>query len=122
MSRFNPNASHRPRAFIAALAALGVLGSAASGSSAVASPADGARLQTNVYFEAHDLATDRGTRALYRRIVNAAVEVCPGSDSPFLGTLRKSMACQRNAIAQAVAQIGSTRLAALDAREVARRG
>lgn len=122
MSRYHPNASHRPRAFIAALAALGVLGTAAFGSAAVASPADGAALRTNVYFDAHDLATDRGTRALYRRIVNAAVEVCPGSDSPYLGTLKKSMACQRAAIARAVAQIGSTRLAALDSKEVARRG
>ena len=121
MSRFNPNASLRPRAFIAALAALGVLGAAVLASPAVAS-ANGAGLQTNVYFNAHDLSTEQGTRALYRRIVHAAQDVCPGYDSRDLEAVNRSMECQRRAIARAIGQIGSARLAAVDAQEVARRG
>jgi UrcA family protein len=122
MSRFNPNANHRPRAFIAALAALGVLGTAALTSSAVASAEDGDGFQTNVYYNAYDLTTAQGTRALYRRIVHAAAEVCPGSDSLSTDVANRSKDCQRTAIARAVAQIGSTQLAALDAKAVARRG
>lgn len=122
MSRFNPNTSHRPRAALAALAALGVLGAAALGSPAVASADDASGFQTNVYFNAHDLSTEQGTRALYRRIVNAAEEVCPGYDSLYPDVVEKSKECQRAAIARAIGQIGSARLAAVDAQAVARRG
>jgi UrcA family protein len=121
MSRFNPNTSHRPRAFIAALAALGVLGAAALASPTVAS-ADTGGFETNVYFNAHDLSSAQGTRALYRRIVNAAREVCPGYDSLYPNVVAASNECQRAAIARAIGQIGSARLAAVDAQAVARRG
>ena len=122
MSRFNPNASNRPRAFIAALAALGVLGAAALGSPAVASADDAGGFQTNVYFNAHDLSSEQGTRALYRRIVDAAQEVCPGYDSLYPNVVNRSKECQRAAIARAIGQIGSARLAAVDAQAVARSG
>ena len=122
MSRFNPNARNRPRAFIAALAALGVLGAAALGSPAVASADDAAGLQTNVYFTAQQLSTEQGTRAVYRRIVSAAQQVCPGYDSLSPDVVNKSKECQRAAIARAIGMIGSARLAAVDAQAVARRG
>jgi UrcA family protein len=122
MSRFNPNASHRPRAFIAALAALGVFGAAALASPAVASADDDAALETNVYFTAQQLSTEQGTRAVYRRIVSAAQEVCPGYDSMYPDVVNKSKECQRAAIARAIGMIGSARLAAVDAQAVARRG
>jgi UrcA family protein len=122
MSRFNPNASHRPRAFIAALAALGALGAAALASPTVASADDAAGFQTNVYFTAQQLSTEQGTRAVYRRIVSAAQEVCPGYDSLYPDVVNKSKECQRAAIARAIGQIGSARLAAVDAQAVARRG
>jgi UrcA family protein len=120
MSRFTPNASFRPRAFTAALA-LGVLAAAALASPTVASAND-AGFETNVYFTAHDLSTEQGTRALYRRIVGAAEEVCPGSDSLYPDVVNKSKECQRAAIARAIGQIGSARLAAVDAKAVARSG
>jgi UrcA family protein len=122
MSRFTPNANHRPRAFIAALAALGVLGAAALASPRVASANDVGGFQTNVYFSARDLSSEQGTRALYRRIVSAAQEVCPGYDSIHPDVVNKSKECQRAAIARAIGQIGSARLAAVDAQTVARRG
>jgi UrcA family protein len=122
MSRFNPNASHRPRALIAALAALGVLGAATLGSPTVASAQSWGGFQENVYFTSSDLSSPRATRALYRRIVNAAAEVCPGSDSLDPDTVNRSKECQRAAIAQAIGKIGSARLAAVDAQAVARSG
>lgn len=126
MSRF----ALRPRSrlhTLAALAALGVLTTATwlaapAVASANASSADG--LQTNVYYNLRDLSTERGTRALYRRIVSAAQEVCPGYDSTSLEVVALSQECQRRAIARAIGEIGNSRLAAIDADAVkaARRG
>lgn len=120
MSRFTVNASSRPRAFTA-LTALGVLAAAAVLASPAVASADDGGYQMNVYYTAHDLATEQGTRALYRRIVNAAAEVCPGADSLFPDAAAKSKECQRAAIAQAIGQVGSARLAAIDARAAAAR-
>lgn len=105
-----------------ALAALGVLTAAAwLAAPAVATAAQPAAngLQTNVYYDSRDLATERGTRALYRRILNAAQDVCPGNDSSDASVVAASKACQRVAVARAIGQIGNTQLAALDAQEVA---
>ena len=121
MSRFAPSVSSRPRALTAALAALGVLATATLlGSPTVASAgelsADG--LQTNVYYTLRDLSTEKGTRALYRRIVSAAQEVCPGYDSRWSDVIASSQQCQRNAIARVIGKIGNARLAAIDAEAV----
>jgi UrcA family protein len=123
MSRFAVTASSRPRAFTAALTALGVLTAAAVFASPIASADDADGFQMNVYYTAHDLATEQGTRALYRRIVSAAEEVCPGSDSLYPDVVAKSKECQRAAIARAIGEVGSARLAAIDAQvTAARRG
>jgi len=120
----SPNASSRPRAFTAAaFAALGALAVAAvlaSPQASAAQPADG--LQTNVYYTWQDLSTEKGTRALYRRIVRAAQDVCPGYDSMSFDTVAASKECQRAAIARAIGQIGDARLAAINAQAVMRRG
>jgi UrcA family protein len=122
MSRFTPNASSRPRAFTAALTALGVLAAGALFAAPPVASADDGGFQLNVYYTASDLATEQGTRALYRRIVNAADEVCPGSDSLYPDVVNKSNECKREAIARAIGQIGSARLAAISAQAVMRRG
>ncbi|MFZ0497769.1 MAG: UrcA family protein [Steroidobacteraceae bacterium] len=125
MNRFTPNASSRPRAFTAALTALGVLAAGtllASPSVASAHAPSANGLQMNVYYSARDLATEQGTRALYRRIVGAAQEVCPGSDSLYPDVVNRSKECLQTAIARAVGQIGSPQLAAINAQAVARRG
>jgi UrcA family protein len=75
-----------------------------------------------VYYNLLDLSTDQGTRALYRRIVNAAETVCPAEDSLNLNEAAMSKECQQEAIARAVAKIGSARLAAVYARTLARPG
>lgn len=120
MSRFTLRPRSRSHT-LAALAALGVLTTATwLAAPAVASAnswsADG--LQTNVYYNLRDLATERGARALYRRIVSAAREVCPGYDSMSLETVAVSQECQRQAIARAIGEIGNARLAAIDANAV----
>jgi UrcA family protein len=117
MSRFTLPRRSRPHTFTA-LAALGVLTTAAwLAAPAVASAgqpaADG--LQTNVYYDSRDLSTERGIRALYRRIESAAQDVCPGYDSLDGDAVAASKACQRNAVARAVGQIGNARLAAINA-------
>lgn len=121
MSRFAPSVSSRPRALTATLTAMGVLATATlAGSPAVASAdqssADG--LRTNIYYTLRDLSSERGTRALYQRIVNAAREVCPGYDSRWSDEIAASKQCQRAAIARAIGQIGNARLAALDEQTV----
>ena len=121
MSRFAPSVSPRARALTATLTAMGVLATAALlGSPSVASAgqpaADG--LRTNIYYTLRDLSTERGIRALYQRIVNAAQEVCPGNDSRWGDEVASSKECQRAAIARAIGQIGNARLAAINERTV----
>ncbi len=124
MSRPAPSASSRPRAF-AALAALGALTAAALLASpalaAAAQPAADAP-QTAIYYSFSEHSTDQGTHALYQRIVSAARTVCPGYDSQDLGAFADSRQCQRQAVARAIHQIGSARLAAVHAQAVARHG
>lgn len=110
---------------IASLIAMGVITAAASlASSTVATAGEpsGDRLQTRVYYDRRDLTTERGLRSIYRRIMNAAEEVCPGSDSRNLGEVAASRECERHAIARAIGQIGDRRLASLDAQVAAHRG
>lgn len=124
MSRPAASASSRPRAF-AALAACGALTAAALlASPAVASAGqpDADVPQTTLYYSVHDLATDQGTRALYRRIESAARKVCPAYDSQDLEGFAASRDCQRQAVARAIHQIGNGRLAAVHRHAVARHG
>ncbi|HVS77689.1 MAG TPA: UrcA family protein [Steroidobacteraceae bacterium] len=124
MSRFLQPAARRPR-ILTALAAVGALATAALlASPAIASaaqPADAAP-QTVVHYSLRELATDRGTRALYERIVSAARRVCPGNDSRDLADFAASRQCQRQAVTRAIHQIGSPRLAALHMQATSRRG
>ena len=72
-----------------------------------------------VQFFRPTLATDDGARAVYRRIVRAAETVCPlQSGSPFVTKAVK--ACRKEAVARAVRDIGSIRLAALHATSAKR--
>jgi UrcA family protein len=125
MSRFTTNVSSRPRVLSATLTVLGVL----TGAAALASPAIGSAseqaadgMQTTVFYTQSDLATAQGTRALYYRIERAAQDVCPVSDSRSLAAAAASKECQRQAIARAIGQIGSSRLADVEAQAVAKRG
>lgn len=116
MSRFAPNVSSRPRA-LAALAAVSAIAAAAllalPGVASAAQPPADAPPQTTVQYSFTELATDAGTREVYARIKRAAAAVCPEYDPLDLAMADVSMACQRQAMARAVAQIGNARLAAV---------
>ncbi len=120
MSRFASHAAFRSRALavgtLVTAASLASPAIAAAGESADAAP------QTIVYYSFRDLASDEGARALYQRIVSAARTVCPGYDSRNLTDFAASRECQRHAIADAIRQVGSARLAAVYSQKLARRG
>jgi UrcA family protein len=130
MTRFAPQIRRAPRApralaALAAPAAAVVLAAAAflgSPTPATAAQPAAAVPRATLYYSPHDLATDRGTRALYARIVAAAQSVCPGWDSRDLGAVAASRECQRDAVARAIGQIGNARLAAAHAHAIARHG
>jgi UrcA family protein len=64
-----------------------------------------------------NLATDDGAHQLYKRISAAARVVCPDVDLRDLGAFASSKTCQSEAIARAVRDVRSPRLAAVyDAR------
>ncbi len=123
MSRFATSVSFLPRALTTTLAACAIatslLGSPVT--AAAAQPAADVP-QITVPYSLRDLASDHGTHVLYQRIVNAARTVCPAGDSRDLDAFAASRTCQRQAVARAVAQVGSARLAALQARASMRHG
>jgi UrcA family protein len=64
-----------------------------------------------------NLATDEGAHQLYKRISTAARVVCPDADLRDLSAFASSKTCQSEAIARAVRDVRSPRLAAVyDAR------
>ena len=66
-----------------------------------------------VRYSATDLSSDEGARNLYLRIARAAQAVCPNADPRDLGALALSKSCQSEAIARAVRDSRSPRLAAV---------
>ncbi len=92
------------------LAAAGVAGTARATTAASAAPDLGTQSVT-VRYHASQLATSRGAHLLYARIDDAAREAC---DDPGEFDLRASFAaCERSAIADAVAEVDDTRLTAV---------
>ena len=67
-----------------------------------------------------NLATDEGALALHRRIAAASRVVCPADFARDLGRLVAVRACQKEAIARAIAEIHDARLAAVHARQADR--
>jgi UrcA family protein len=90
----------------------GIAGGAAIGTASAAT-ADEQVPHMPVYYNPQSLETDRGAQAVYHKIVHAAEEVCPMDDSsPHLmtGAVRT---CREQAIARAVHDIHSPKVAAL---------
>jgi len=75
---------------------------------------------TVVRYAPASLATDGGTKALYRRLVKAAEDVCPTPHSSRI-IPEAVLECRDQAVARAVQQIGNPALAALHAG-IAKRG
>ncbi|HKE43363.1 MAG TPA: UrcA family protein [Steroidobacteraceae bacterium] len=57
-----------------------------------------------------DLTKSTGAKVLYRRIEWAALEVCNDFVGPFAALRTKASACYKNAVANAVARVGSPQL------------
>jgi UrcA family protein len=66
-----------------------------------------------VQYSAIDLSSDEGARNLYRRIATAAQAVCPNANPRDLDAFALSKSCQSEAIARAVRDVRSPRLAAV---------
>lgn len=72
-----------------------------------------------VRFDDLNLETTAGVNALYRRISNAARDVCPDAYSRDLLTVTASERCQAAAVSRAVQQLNNPKLALLHASRVA---
>ena len=93
------------------LAAVGVAGSAHATSAASANATETGPNSVTVRYHASQLATSRGAHLLYARIDRAVQEVC---DDTGEFALRASFAaCERSAIADAVAEVDNTQLTAV---------
>src|SRR5258707_290637 len=68
-----------------------------------------------VKYSEQSLATDEGVYALYRRITNAAKQVCPAEETRDLKRQSLIKECRNQAVARAIRQIDNSRLAALHA-------
>jgi UrcA family protein len=68
-----------------------------------------------VRFSSESLATDRGAQQIYGRILAAAKQVCPDAYSLKIVVSVGAQACRAQAVAQAIQQIGNSRLAAVHA-------
>ncbi|MDB6090656.1 MAG: hypothetical protein JWN85_3440 [Gammaproteobacteria bacterium] len=105
----------RPLALLAGCLLAGALTLAQAAPPAAAASSEAAPTQVVNYSDL-DLATPEGTLALYRRIASAAQKVCPLENSRDLARRAHSNACRTEAMARAVRDINSSRLAALYAQ------
>lgn len=94
-------------AALAACLAVGGLASTARAETIGAAPS------VTVRYDDLNLASDRGTHELYGRIESAAREVCGAPDIRDLGAMAAAKSCRASAIAKAVHEVNSSKLAAL---------
>jgi UrcA family protein len=64
-----------------------------------------------VKYDPQSLASEAGARALYQRLERVAQHVCPEASGRNLQTLDAARLCEKQALARAVHQINSPRLA-----------
>jgi len=99
--------------FYASMALAGLSFAAAAPAAAAPSTVDVARVV--VPYGDLDLDTERGAAALQRRLVAAARQVCGSPDPRDLSRHQKARECIDAAMARAVDDVGSPRLAKLHA-------
>jgi|HubBroStandDraft_1064217.scaffolds.fasta_scaffold06566_4 UrcA family protein len=69
-----------------------------------------------VKYDPLTLASEAGARAMYARLERVAQHVCPEASGRSLATLEAAKSCERQAVARAVRDINSPRLAEVYAR------
>ena len=90
----------------------GVVGAAGVGAVSAATP-DDETLSISVKYDPQAISTQDGARALYRKLVRAAENVCPAtSDSPHLLS-PAVVECRAQSVARAVYAINNPRLVAV---------
>ncbi len=99
-------------ALLAACVSVAASGAAHAGANSAEAPA------LKVRYNDLDLATEHGSLALYGRIVAAAAQVCAADDIRDLGAVAAARACRQQAIARAVREVHSARLAAVYAAQL----
>jgi len=97
------------------LAGLAAAGTAGASTAQIDVPSLVVRYSSDV------LATDSGTRALYRRLAQAAEEVCPTASNTRLVS-EVVLKCRQEALTAAVDKVHSQRLAALHAARMTKSG
>jgi UrcA family protein len=113
-------AASKVTAFRRSLAVAGAFAALAATSISFAAPLSDDAPSVTVRYDDLNLATSAGVDALYRRISNAARQVCYDSRSRDLGIVAASERCQANAIAQAVRDVNNPHLALVHASHVSR--
>jgi UrcA family protein len=93
-----------------------ILAAAANLTQAAAPAADVPSVTVN--YADLNLSTDEGTNRLYSRIASAARAVCEREGSRDLATFAASRACESAALARAVSDVHSPRLAAAYATRI----
>ena len=91
----------------------GVVGAAGIGAVSAATP-DDESLSVAVKYHPQDLSTQDGARALYRKLVRAAEQVCPtNSASPLVLPSAAVAECRAQSVARAVFKINNPSLVAV---------
>jgi UrcA family protein len=101
---------------------LGSLAGLAAAAAAGASPAPGDQSALVVRFSPDMLATDSGAKALYRRLAQAAEQVCPPQPTETRIVPAAVVKCRQQAITAAVDRIHNQRLAAIHAAASSKSG
>ena len=107
------SATSRTRHLLRASAALGATLIVGATTAAYASARAEDVPSVQVSYHDLNLATDEGTVALYQRIVSATYKVCQVEDIRNLAAVAAANACRDEAIARAVRDVNSPRLAAI---------
>ena len=107
------SATSRTRQLLRGSVALGATLTVAAATAAYATPAADAAPSVRVSYHDLNLATEKGTLALYTRIESAAHKVCQVGDIRNLAEVVAASACRARAIERAVRDVNSPRLAAV---------
>jgi len=105
--------SKRARAGLVAAAGCLFVAAMSGTGAALAADATDAVPSARVNYAGLDLTSEQGARILYERISSAAERVCENAGSRDLESFFASRACKHKAIAEAIAQVGSPRVAAI---------
>jgi len=90
----------------------GIAGAACSGAVSAGTGNDDVP-SVAIHYDPRSLDTDGGARTLYRRIVNAAAEVCPQYPSSAYLINDAVRRCRQESVARAVMKINNPHLAAV---------